>query len=157
MVKKDRQDRLKEIESVEHISPLDPLDVTLRLEALAALRDGWLDGKGLAPNHTGMDWLATTFEDNFDTSLVLPYLYPTPEGGIQAEWSLGAWEISLEINLVTHKAEYQAANIQSDAVTELELNLDLNETWQKLNQELFQHFVWRNQAKPKQKVPHLFE
>ncbi|MBH2019537.1 MAG: hypothetical protein I8H91_08245 [Burkholderiales bacterium] len=136
VVKKDRQERLREIESVEHISPLDPLDVTLRLEALAALHDGWLDGKGLAPNQPGLDWLATAFEENFDTSLALPYLYPTAEGGIQAEWSLGTWEISLEIDLATHKAEYQAANIHSDAITELELNLDLNETWQQLNQEL---------------------
>jgi hypothetical protein len=136
VVKKDRQERLKGIESVEHISPLDPLDVTLRLEALAALHDGWLDGRGFAPNQTGLDWLATTFEENFDTSLALPYLYPTAEGGIQAEWSLGTWEISLEINLVNHTAEYQAADIQSDAVIEFELNLEINEEWKKLNQEL---------------------
>ena len=136
VAKKDRQDHLKEFETVEHVSPLDPLDVTLRLEELAFLKDGWLDGKGQAPTPEKMQQLATLFEANFDADLPLPHLYPTPEGGIQAEWSLGDWEATLEINLGTQSGEYQALNLANRQTHEHNFALSAPDGWKNLNEAL---------------------
>ena len=136
VVKKDRQDRLKSIESVEHINFLDPLDVTLRLEALALLRDGWLDGRGMAPGKVQLDWLAAAFDEYFDAVLALPYLYPTAEGNIQAEWSLGAWEVSLEVDLAARTADYQAVQVQTGEAQEMALNLQAPADWERMNAQL---------------------
>ena len=133
IVKKDRLDRLKAFESVEHISPLDSLDITLRLEELAELKDGWLDGKGHVPAPEKLHWLANTFDNHFGADLSLPHLYPTPEGGIQAEWSLGNWEATLEINLDTQAGEYQAVNLVGNQVQEHDLLLSGEEGWKQLN------------------------
>lgn len=133
VVKKNRQDQLKSIESVEHISQLDPLDVAARMDELAELKDGWLDGKGLAPERLALDWLAHSFELNFNPELPLPYLYPTAEGGVQAEWSMTDWEVSLEIDLQYKTAEYHAMNLATHACEEFALDLSLEESWGRLN------------------------
>lgn len=136
VAKKDRQDHLKEFETVEHVSPLDPLDVTLRLEELASLKDGWLDGKGRAPAPEKLQQLASQFDANFDADLSLPHLYPTPEAGIQAEWSLGDWEATLEINLDTQTGEYQALNMSNRKSHENSLALNTVDGWKALNEAL---------------------
>jgi hypothetical protein len=136
VVKKNRQDQLKSIESVEHISPLDVLDVTARMEELAELKDGWLDGKGLAPDKVALDWLAHSFAINFDPELQLPYLYPTAEGGIQAEWSIDDSEVTLEINLLQKTAEYQSLQLSTQHCDEGILNLSEQSGWQQLNERL---------------------
>ena len=146
VVKKDRQDHMKSFESVEHISLLDPLDVTLRLEEIADLKDGWLDGKGIAPNPEKLRWLAKAFDNSFKADLPLPHLYPTPEGNIQAEWSLKDWEVTLEIDLTTHQAMYQAICMAEQAAGQLPhasthehtLALEENEGWTQLNDALTQ-------------------
>ena len=136
VVRKDRQDRYRSIESVEHITPLDPLDVESRLEELAELRDGWLDGKGRAPDPKALRWLAQAFDSWFDPVLPLPYLYPTAEGGIQAEWTLQDWEATLEIDLDRKSAGWQAFNVATRECREQDLNLSAAEGWRILNQEL---------------------
>ena len=97
----DRQNRLSGMESVEQVTFLDPLDVPARLDELRAMQDGWLDGAGKAPTHAGLSWLSTNFERYFPDDLPLPYIYPTPEGSIEAEWSLGSHSAILEVNLAT--------------------------------------------------------
>ncbi len=146
VVKKDRQDHMKSFESVEHISLLDLLDVTLRLEEIADLKDGWLDGKGIAPNPEKLRWLAKAFDNSFKADLPLPHLYPTPEGNIQAEWSLKDWEVTLEIDLTTHQAMYQAICMTEQAAGQLPhasthehtLAFEENEGWTQLNDALTQ-------------------
>ena len=113
-------------------------DVTLRLAALAELKPGWLDGKGQAPDPEHTQWLAAAFEENFDASLPLPYLYPTAEGGIQAEWSISDWEASLEIDLPTKGANLQALNLVTRELHEHDLMLTSVEGWQQINTVLHQ-------------------
>lgn len=136
VVKKNRQDQLKSIESVEHISLLDPLDVSARMEELAELKDGWLDGKGHAPESSALNWLARAFEVNFDPDLPLPYLYPTAEGGVQAEWSIDDWEVTLEVNLQEKTAEYQAMQLPTRRCDERVLDLSVQDDWRRLNENL---------------------
>ena len=136
IVRKDRENHLNTFESIEHVTPLDPLDIKLRLDELAKLADGWLDGKGRAAAKEKLEWLTGTFESFFDTDLPLPYLYPTAEGGIQAEWTLNEWEVSLEIDLDRQQGEFQALNIKNDTCTDLMIPLGSREGWSQLNQAL---------------------
>ena len=138
VAQRDRSDRLKGFESIEHVTPLDTLDVTLRLEQISALNEGWLDGKGLAPPKDKLDWLAKAFDSNYDSDLPLPYLYPTTEGGVQAEWNLNDWSVSLEINLDNQQGEYQALNLKDQTCTELQISLADSNGWNQLNQALKQ-------------------
>ncbi|HXR40166.1 MAG TPA: hypothetical protein VN776_13795 [Terracidiphilus sp.] len=136
IVRKDRENRLKSFESVEHVTPLDSLDIALRLEELAKLSDGWLNGAGRAPAKERLDWLANAFDLFFDSDMPLPYLYPTAEGGIQAEWGQNDWAVSLEIDLEGQWGEYQALNLKDNACTELKLPLGDRTGWNQLNEEL---------------------
>ena len=136
VAKKDRFDNFKSFESVEHITPLDPLDVEIRLEKLAELSDGWLDGKGVALNRDALKKLTHNFDRYFDSDLPLPYLYPTAEGGIQAEWSHNNWEISLEIDLQQQTGEYQAFHLESNKSNDLDLHLATVDDWIELNKAL---------------------
>lgn len=133
VVQRDRSDRLKGFESIEHVTPLDTLDVTLRLEQIAALNDGWLDNSGLAPPKDKLEWLASEFDANFDADLPLPYLYPTAEGGIQAEWSLNDWSVTVEIDLNGKLGEYQALNLRDHACVEFQIALADRDGWNQLN------------------------
>jgi hypothetical protein len=120
----------------EHIAPVDPLDTTLRLEQIAQLKDGWLDGNGRVRSKEKLEWLKEALESKFSSGLPLPYLYPTAEGGIQAEWRVNEWFITLEVNPDTREGEYQALNVNSDATKDLELRLDQAQGWQQLTQAL---------------------
>jgi hypothetical protein len=127
----NRYDRLQSLEAVEHLSLLDSNDVTARLEELRALRHGWLDGKkGFAPNNMGLDWLANGFKTHFPDGLPLPYLYPTAEGSIQAEWSVNDYEITLEFDIDNHRGEWHALNMITEDEVTRELALDEDTAWQ---------------------------
>ena len=127
--KYDRQNRLVGVEVFEHISLLDPLDIPARLDEFRDMKDGWLEGEGVAPSLEGLDWLAAGFDRHFPDDLPLPYLYPTPEGGVQAEWSLSENEISLEVDLVTHHGAWHRLKMNNQADDVQELNLDDDNGW----------------------------
>jgi len=133
---KDRGSRLKSIQTVEQISELDPLDVAFRLDELVQLKAGWLNGKGQGFDRGQLNRLATQFDRHYPDELPLPHLYPTAEGGVQAEWSIGDWEISLEIDLESMKSEYQAFNIANRSATERPLDLVLETDWQVLSEQI---------------------
>lgn len=107
-----------------------------RLEELAELNPGWLDGKGLALDRKGLQALTRDFDNYFDPALPLPYLYPTAEGGVQAEWSINQWEISLEIDLLQRRAQYQAVFVPDQRTQESEFNLADQAEWVRLSQDL---------------------
>ena len=130
------------------VTPLDPLDVTLRLEQMAELRDGWLDGEGNAPKKERLAWLADMFDAHFDGDLPLPYLYPTAEGRVQAEWTMNGREVSLEIDLETKQGEYQALNLKDDSCSDLKFTLDNPGGWSHLNEALKQLDAQTVEEKP---------
>ena len=116
---------------------LDPLDVTARLDELRAMPDGWLDGHGKALSHAGLDWLAASFQRYFPDDLPLPHVYPTPDGGVEAEWSLGAHSVILEISLDTHQGDWlRFAKEDDDDEDSRTLNLDDASSWQQFSGEI---------------------
>ena len=132
----DRQNRLSSLESVEQVTQLDPLDVPARLDELRAIEDGWMDGTGKAPRIAELDWLSASFESHFPDDLPLPHVYPTPEGGIEAEWSLGAISIIFGLDLNTHQGNWLRFDKESDEEDPQTLNLDDSSAWEWLTSEI---------------------
>lgn len=102
-----------------------------RIEELRALEAGWLEGKGKAPSSDELDWLCQTFEQQFPDDLPLPHVYPTPEGGLQLEWSLGAVEATLEVRLSEQRAEWHQLNTETDEDQTEEVSLKTDDGWQR--------------------------
>ena len=126
----DRQDRLQHVESMRSIESLDPLDVDARLDRFRNLRDGWLEGGGVAPDHSGLDWLSDVFERYYPDDLQLPRTYPTADGGVSLEWSSGEREIDIEVNLNNHTGEWYVFNKDSKlGEEEKTLKLDSPDDW----------------------------
>ena len=71
----------------DHGIPLEVLKDFAALEELLDLRAGWLDGQGSAFGPARPRWLVTEIESRHGSDLSLPYLFPTPEGEVQAEWN----------------------------------------------------------------------
>ena len=124
----------------------DPMDIDRRLDELRELEDGWVDGiqaasdwgngYGKAPSAEGLDWLSAQFAAHYDEELPKPYLYPMPEGGVQAEWSIGPNAPSLEIDLETHVAEWHNLNFDTDYASEKLLDLNDPDGWEWLANEV---------------------
>ena len=132
----NRSDRLLGFDSIEHLSILDALDVDAQLDQLRLMKDGWLDGGGLAPPKSGLDWLADAFEHHFPEEAPLPHLYPTETGGVQAEWSMGPNEVTLEVDLDTHVGEWHVLNMTTGTPFEHTLDCDDDEDWKWLVAQL---------------------
>lgn len=73
--------------------------ITAGFEQLRELRDGWMNGKGSAPPADVVEFaqhVVTAIVADLDPATEL-FLYPTPDGGVRAEWEIGPEEFSLEI------------------------------------------------------------
>ena len=127
--KLDRQGNLVRLEAIDEFVPLDSLDVPARLDEFRALKDGWLEGDGRAPDHAGLDWLSDSFERHYPDDMPLPYTYPTSEGGVEMEWSLGSQEISLEIDFQTHMGYWHDMDMTSSNDEDKDLDLDDASVW----------------------------
>jgi len=132
----NRYDRLERIESVDQITILDPDDIGARLDELRVLKDGWLDGKGKAPDGSTLDWLEKTFNALYPEELPAPYIYPTPEGSLSLEWELAGNDISLEISFPERTGQYHGLNLETGE--EVEETFDLNDprAWQALAEHI---------------------
>jgi len=130
------QGRLTGLDAITDIQLLDPLDIQSRIEELAGLRDGWLDGEGIAPDRDGLRWLSERFEEHYEADLPLPYLYPTYFGGVQAEWQFGSYELSLDMNLLTKQGEWFVCDTADSSTTEQALDLTDPGQWSWLVAEL---------------------
>ena len=127
-----RSDRLLGFESIEQAGILDPLDISYRLEEIGQLRNGWLNGDGTVPSTDELNWLSRAFDEHYPDNLALPYLYPTPTGGIQAEWSLPPVEATLDINPAQHSGVWHALNLESGEENESEFDLGTRDGWVRL-------------------------
>ena len=125
-------------ESVDDVATLDPLDVSTRLDELSRLDDGWLDGEGKAPSQSGLQWLTECFDRFFLDELQLPYLCPTEDGGICAEWLLEPLNLSLEIDLENRRGYWHVVDFTNKSFTEKDIDLNLPDSWSWLCEQLKQ-------------------
>lgn len=108
---------------------MNALNVGAQLNDLRELQDGWLDGDGKAPSSDSLDWLHEVFKCKFPLDAPEPHIYPTEKGGVQAEWSFGPNENTLDVNLETHMGEWHLLNVESDEVVERTLSFGDDTDW----------------------------
>jgi hypothetical protein len=105
------------------------MDIRARLAELGELKEGWLEGKGHPPDAAGLTWLAGAFYRFCPDFMPDPRLYPTPEGNVLAEWTIGSCDISLEIDLKTHLGSWHCLDLESDREETQDLQLDKAADW----------------------------
>jgi hypothetical protein len=98
--------------------------INAQIFEIRKLDDGWLNGQGSKPSDAELDWLEEWFENNLDSDISMPLLYPTYKGGVQAEWSFGKFDVSLHIDLDTHKGVYNVLNVESYDDSEITFDMD---------------------------------
>ncbi len=128
--------KLKDFKITDPLIAPDAIDVGVRIVELRRLQDGWLDGAGQSLSSDGLDWFLSAFEEEYPVDLMRPYLYPTPEGNLLAEWSLGDNSCSLDVDLTSHNAEFHNLNLKSKEEWATTLNLHDSDGWQELGQML---------------------
>jgi hypothetical protein len=125
----NREDLIESFEEVFHVTAYDLIDeqsvrsIEKRIKELQVLEAGWCDGEGEALPVAGLRWLQQVLVELIGAGLPMPYLYPTPVGGVQAEWSLGPWEISAEIDLGTRSAYLHATHMKEEEVRDVRCDL----------------------------------
>lgn len=122
--------RALRFEDITGITLLDSLDIDLQFEELAALRDGWLDGRGRAIPSSALERLRSAFATHYPEGIAPPHLYPTEAGGVQAEWTLGATEVELEVELHTHKGQWSELGSDCSLTEERMLDLTRRADWE---------------------------
>jgi hypothetical protein len=83
-----------------------------RLQELAQLRDGWLDGFSPAPSAAVLSLAGAV-------ALSLPAelrtrIYPTPSGGVCLEWNLSPWDVSAVFRPCGELVLFHALELETD-------------------------------------------
>jgi hypothetical protein len=98
------------------------------------MEDGWMeDREGIAPDKAALSKLANLFDAFYWSDKVLPYIYPTPLGDVEMEWTIKGTEFILEIFLSDFSGKM--ASSENDEV-EIELDLSSDSGWNELNEML---------------------
>lgn len=126
----DEHRHLSNLESVERVILLGPLDVPSRLDEFRKMKNGWLEGDGLAPNHDGLDWLSASFNRHYPNDAALPHTFPTPAGGIEMEWSSGSQSVILEIDLEQQLGDWLRFDKETDEEYSHTLSLSDGTKWE---------------------------
>lgn len=100
-----------------------------RIKFLKTLEDGWHDGEGKRPDPEGLDWFTNKLEQWGLADSLAPYLYPTEEGGVQAEWRKDNNYITLEIDLVEQSGYLHSLHLEDDHEIEGDFRLEKESGW----------------------------
>ena len=125
---------LQKIEAIEDLQLLDPRDIQSRLNDLKDLKHGWLEGEGTVPSAEELTRLSELFDIYYKEDDNLPYIYPTPDGNLELEWTINGAELILEIDLSTLNGNI--LRICGETEDEFELNLNDQSGWNELDEIL---------------------
>jgi hypothetical protein len=120
----DNSDKLTDIVEVTQVQPTGGAvtPVAVRIQQLRTIQAGWLDGAGEAPSAASLDWLEDLLGQlPSDGSVPRPYLYPTPQGSVQAEWDIGPWSVTAEVDAENRWLSVGALNTQTQASHDYEI------------------------------------
>jgi hypothetical protein len=96
-----------------------PTSVNEQIKSLAALEDGWFDQTATKYDETQLAWLESLISAVVSVfSIPTPYIYPTPEGVIRAEWSVPNTEVIATIDVATRGARVVAVRDVDEVMEE---------------------------------------
>lgn len=136
VAKFSRSGKLKGVESIDEIVLLDHLDFRTRVEELKSLDRNWFQDQSNSIQEGALEWLASSFEEKYPEDIPSPCIYPVPEGGIQIEWVIPPWDVSIEINLIEHTGFWHRLNHNTQEVDVKELNFNHDEDWLWFSEQL---------------------
>jgi hypothetical protein len=119
----DANQQLLRIEEAETVEPLDALDPLVQLEQLRQLSAGWLDGEGQPLGSELLCLVGQWLEEHQHDDGEPPRLYPTAEGGVEAEWRIGRLDLSIEFDPSSGMVEWHALDLDSGVVDEQQVSL----------------------------------
>lgn len=111
-------------------------DIKDRIVELDQLEDGWLDGEqGKSIDKEGLVWLQGKLL-GFKEEL-LPWVFPSSYQAFDVvfEWTIGAWEISLWIDVISKQADWYGDHINGNS-TFWNYDLSQEEAWDSIKQDL---------------------
>lgn len=106
------------------------------IDDLSRLRRGWLSGEGEEFSNDDIDWLKDVFNSYLKHLPVLPYIYPTPEGGVMMEWTVKKKEISIEVDLLTHQGVYHSYDFNNNETYQVMIDLDIEDSYMFIERKL---------------------
>lgn len=112
-----RLSSIQEVSPIEDPEGLEALDS--RIAELAELKPGWLDGAGVPLTLEALGKARITLTELLLLDVPRARIYPTPEGGVQAEWAAGSYEISVTFE-PDGSSDALAVNRESGESRELE-------------------------------------
>ena len=92
--------------------------LTSAIDDLNRLKDGWLEGRGVAPSREELARLAEELIEVFPAEIDYTAVVPTEDGNVSLEWIRPTARIELEINYKVGRLELYATDIESDSFTE---------------------------------------
>jgi hypothetical protein len=129
----DRDERLERVLRVDEIAILDeededdsgpPAPIDMQFEKLKALLPGWYEPETPALSPEGLERVRRFLHAVLDgTDLTRPYLYPTPDAGVSAEWSFPDWEVGAIFDREGQRVELHATHLRSAAGSAEEIKL----------------------------------
>lgn len=125
----DAFDRLQKIAETRNLELLPNQALAAQIDELSNLEDGWMEGKGKAPDKDQLAWASDRLVASFPESLPFPHIGTTPEGGLFLEWIKTPWRISAEFLLPSHRCELQATNTTSGKTMDKDCDLDQAAAW----------------------------
>lgn len=130
-------EQLQKVDQVESITVQPNYEIATKLDALASLEDGWLDGDGIALSKDALAEVTKMMVHHYPVDLKLPAIVPTPEGNILFEWRQ-AGTPSLDLDLSTMQAAFHAFALDKTDIEQL-FTLKKDQDWQVLFAFLSNH------------------
>ena len=110
------------LDEEDEAAPLRSIEV--QIEKLRALEAGWYEPETSVPSLKGLERVRLFLHKALDGSdLPLPHLYPTPDAGVSAEWSLPDWEVGATFECEGEHVDLHATHLRSQAGSESSLVL----------------------------------
>lgn len=139
----ERLTRLVEVREVIYTEDEPSQSFEQRLDEIALVPAGWYSENNLAPNtHAIATMRAFVLLITNEAGALCPYLYPTPDGGVTAEWTRDDWQISASIESPELTIELHALNVATGREEEQSIAPDAVDTlatfgifWNKMNSE----------------------
>lgn len=114
----DVNDKLKSIKEIEYLDIVPHYTLVSAIDDLSNLKDGWLEGRGVALSRLNLERLSDYLVESFPFGIDYPAVVPTEEGNVSLEWIRPAARVELEVNFSENRLELFASDIDADTFVE---------------------------------------